>query len=152
MHLIHGHVDITIEDNLFIIRANGPWNVEFFHQLHKELIIHFFHLKSLPYGTLFIPSGETLATKEGLKVHSDFLSMAVPTPIAVVTSELKHKRLAIAQCTSVYEPANLLYGFFETFDEAREWLQRQLASPECNTPRYTRRPMPKQSFSKHGEH
>jgi hypothetical protein len=65
----HGQCQFTLDNNI-IIDAEGPWNVEFFKQMHANLQqVVLENFININYGIIVILKGETLATQEGLDYH-----------------------------------------------------------------------------------
>jgi len=130
MHQVHGELTIQINHNIMEITATGPWNMEFFDMLHRELIRSFQQLQQLPYATLLTPVGETLGVNEAVDYHIAFLKHAKTTAVAIVLSESEFAGATQRLLHDVYRRAGLTHAFFDDEDSARQWLQQQLNSAQ----------------------
>ena len=132
MQKIHGELTIQINHNIMEITAIGPWNMEFFDMLHRELIRSFQQLQQCPYATLLTPVAETLAVSEAVDYHIQFLKQAKTTAVAIVLSESEFASSTQRLCHDVYRRAGLTHAFFDDTDSARQWLQQQLQQANDN--------------------
>ena len=125
----HGRCQITLDNNIIIIDALGPWNLEFFEILHSNLqqIIQE-NVKNKTYGIVVVLKGETLATQEGLNYHLSQVKQGNATAIAI---NMMHSSFALTtqiQFEAVYNKAGLRNKFFRDTSIAKQWIEDVLHS------------------------
>jgi hypothetical protein len=126
---VHGRCQITVNNNIIIIDALGPWNLEFFEILHSNLqqtVQDSF--KNKIYGIVVILKGETLATQEGLNYHLSQVKQGNAKAIAI---NMIHSSFALTtqiQFEAVYNKAGLKNKFFRNTSSAKLWIENLLLS------------------------
>jgi hypothetical protein len=69
----HGTLDIAIDNNLILIEAQGPWNIEYLDHLHAQLIVAVSKVDLANYAILITPKGNIhkrpLLTFRGIPVE-----------------------------------------------------------------------------------
>lgn len=125
----HGRCQFTIDNNIIIIDALGPWNLEFFEVLHSNLqLIVLENFKNKAYGIVVILKGETLATQEGLNYHLYKVKQGNAKAIAV---NMIHSSFALTtqiQFEAVYNKAELKNKCFRDTSMAKQWVEGILHS------------------------
>ena len=59
----HGTLDIAIDNNLILIEAQGPWNIEYLDHLHAQLIVAVSKVDLDNYAILITPKGEAISVE-----------------------------------------------------------------------------------------
>lgn len=123
----HGNVKVSIEDNIIILECEGPWNIEFFHILHQDIVSAIKQVGHSNYGVLLIPIGEAIGTAETMDYHIDFLKQGNTKAVAVnlALSDVPVSTENI--CRIAYQAAKRKHEFFLDNDTAKLWLKKQLA-------------------------
>ncbi len=124
---VHGGLQISIDDDIILIDAKGPWNVEYFSMLHKELIDAAQHVNIDNFGVLINLSGEAIAVHEGRDKHREFVSRTNTKFIAIVTS----KNCELPSMTKqlflkTYEGIVNKAAAFDDIEEGIAWLRNNL--------------------------
>jgi hypothetical protein len=129
MFPVHGRCQFTFDNNIIIIDALGPWNLEFFEILHSNLLrIVQENFKDKAYGIVVILKGETLATQEGLNYHLYRVKQGNAKAIAI---NMIHSSFALTtqiQFEAVYNKAELKNKFFRDTSMAKQWIEDVLHS------------------------
>jgi hypothetical protein len=126
---VHGRCQIITDNNIIIIDALGPWNLEFFEILHSNLqqtVQSNFQNKT--YGIVVVLKGETLATQEGLNYHLEKVTKGNAKAIAI---NMMHSSFALTtqiQFEAVYNKAGLKNKFFHDTSSAKQWIESLLLS------------------------
>jgi hypothetical protein len=125
----HGNCDFVIDDNIIIISAYGPWNKEFFYDMHTNLAILLPTEIKQSFGLLVLMHGETLATAEGLELHFNGVKHGNAKAIAIDLSKSFYPEPTKQMFQRVYAKANLENDFFSDKEKALTWLKAKLAKP-----------------------
>ncbi|WP_440876161.1 hypothetical protein [Thalassotalea sp. PLHSN55] len=124
----HGKFDIRVESNIIALSAQGPWNIEFFDELHHELFHVAATMQEKKYAILLSPIGEAIAVNNSIAYHVDFIRKGKAIAVAVNLEQCDFKALTKHQCGQAYKLANLKHAFFEDEHSARLWLEQQLSA------------------------
>lgn len=122
--LPHGDCSYCAQNNIITIEAEGPWNLEFFIKMHKDLrevIINYADLDD--YKILVIFKGEAFAVQEGLDYHLAGVKLGNTKAIALSLEFCNNPGFTKAQFEKVYNEASLANKFFSKTDEALKWLE-----------------------------
>lgn len=125
--IAHGKCSYTVEDNIITIDATGPWNLEFFKQMHRELSeIILRDVDFHNFAILLILKGDSFAAQDGLDYHLNLVRQG-PTKALALNSSLSNAT-AITQSIfkKVYDKAGLTNQSFNSTAEAKAWLRTQL--------------------------
>ena len=123
----HGGLEIEVEDNIINIFAEGPFNVEYFSNLHRALKNAAPYVNIDNYGVLISMSGEAVALQEGLKKHKDFVRRAGTKFIAIVIpSDSQTFGISKKMITNTYQGVVTAFDFFDSVDAASCWLRAHL--------------------------
>jgi hypothetical protein len=123
----HGRTEITTEGNIIIIKSLGPWNIEYFHCLHQDIIAAVSQVDFNNYAVLLLPMGEAISVAEAIDYHVAFLKEGNAKAIAVNLSGSDVPNSTKSLCSKAYEQANLNFEFFYSDDLAKQWLQSWLS-------------------------
>jgi hypothetical protein len=121
----HGIYEITVENNLLLVDATGPFNEELIISYRKALEAA---IKLLEVGkwnqiitvretSIFTPEAE-LALSNSLKERK----LRGLLRSCVIVGELNSRAIAIKQMSRCYLYAEIENQFFTTFAEAKQWL------------------------------
>ena len=124
----HGKCSYTVENNIVIIDATGPWNLEFFKQMHRELsdiILHDVDYHN--FAILLELKGDSFAAQDGLDYHLHLVKQG-PTKALALNSALSNAS-CITQSVfkKVYDQAGLANQSFNSTEAAKAWLRTQLS-------------------------
>lgn len=125
--IAHGKCSYTIEDNIVIIDATGPWNLEFFKKMHRELSdIILNDVDFHNFAILLILKGDSFATQDGLDYHLHLVKQG-PTKALALNSTLSNaSQITQSVFKKVYDKAGLENQNFDTTEAAICWLKSKL--------------------------
>ena len=118
----HGQYKISLEGNIVIIEAEGPWNDEFFLNMHHSLAEKVGQLGSDIYALLVVLKGEAVATYDSIEVHNKYVRAGNTKAIAISLEFCDTPSTAKDLFQRVYEENKLLHQFFSESASAKEWL------------------------------
>ena len=121
-------LELTIEDNLILIEAQGPWNIQYLAYLHKQLIWAVKQVDQRNYGVLLTLKGEAITVEEGLEYHLNFIRKSNTKAIALNLGYCTTALLTENLFSNIYRAAGFNHAFFDNAFDARFWLEKQLAS------------------------
>jgi len=122
----HGTLELTIEDNMILIEAVGPWNIEYIDYLHQQLLWAVTQVDYNNYGVLFSPKGEAISVEAGLEYHADFIRQGNTKAIALNLAHCTTSLLTENLFNKLYRSANIKHAFFDNAFDARLWLEKEL--------------------------
>jgi len=122
----HGTLTLTIEDNVILIEALGPWNIEYIDNLHRQLSWAVTQVNPLNFGVLLTPKGEAISVEAGLEYHADFIRQGNTKAIALNLAHCTTPLLTENLFCKLYRAANIKHAFFDNAFDARVWLDKQL--------------------------
>ena len=123
----HGQCSYSVEGNIVTVHATGPWNLEFFKQMHYELgqiILHDVDFHN--FAILLILQGESLAAKDGLDYHLNLVRSGPTKALAIYSTLSDAPQVTQSVFQSVYNRAGLKNQTFDSIDNAKAWLKAQL--------------------------
>ncbi|MBA6389632.1 hypothetical protein H4J38_02450 [Colwellia sp. BRX10-3] len=121
-------LEITIEDNLILIQAQGPWNIEYLDYLHQQLRWAVTQIDQSNYGVLLTPKGEAISVEAGLEYHVNFIRNSKTKAVALNLAHCTTSQLAENLFSKIYRGAGIKHAFFDNAFDARLWLEKELAS------------------------
>lgn len=125
--IAHGTCNYTVEDNIVTIDATGPWNLEFFKQMHRELseiILHDVDFHN--FAILLILKGDSFATQDGLNYHLQLVKQGPTKALAINSSLSNAAQITESVFKKVYDKAGLENQSFDTTEAAKSWLKTKL--------------------------
>jgi hypothetical protein len=122
----HGKCDINIKDNIIVIDAQGPWNLEFVQQLHKNLIAAVKQIDNSQYFVLLVPYGEALVVSEGIDYHINFIKKSNVSAVALNLNHTSTKSITKSLFEKIYQTAGIKHKFFTCNNLAEQWLLSHL--------------------------
>lgn len=123
----HGKTEISIEENIIVIKSVGPWNMEYFQGLHQEIITAVSHVNINNYGVLLVPIGEAISVAGAFDYHVDFIKQGNAKAVAINLTNSDIPNTTKSLCSKAYDQVGLNFQFFYSNDSAKEWLQNSLA-------------------------
>ena len=128
---IHGDIRVSVDDRLMIIEGTGPANIEAV-QVYQENAQRFRDmLNEGPWASLVLLKGEPLLSPEAKSKLIEIIRYASTQKViatGVVMQDLPYIKTIRHFWTSVYEETTLPYRFFDDEDQARSWLNEQIAA------------------------
>lgn len=125
--IAHGTCSYTVEDNIVNIEATGPWNLEFFKQMHRELseiILHEVDFHN--FAILLILKGDSFATQDGLDYHLNLVKQGPTKALALNSSLSNAAQITESVFQKIYDKAGLENQSFNTTEAAKSWLKTKL--------------------------
>jgi hypothetical protein len=125
--LAHGQCTYTVEDNIITIDATGPWNLEFFQQMHHELsniILHDVDFHN--FAILLILKGDSFAAQDGLDYHLNLVRQGPTKAIAMNSTMSNAAPITESVFKKVYDQAGLVNQNFDSISAAKAWLRTKL--------------------------
>ena len=123
----HGLCHYATDDNIVIIDSNGPFNLEFFKEMHADLIQYVTgNVDYRNFAILLIMRGNTLALPDGLAYHEVHVAKGTAKAIAVNLTHSDYASTTAKQMKRVYDKAGLKNATFEDIKEAKNWLNSHL--------------------------
>lgn len=123
----HGHCTMKVLNNLVIVDATGPWNIEFLDILHKQLAENVEKVSHSNYGVLLSVHGEAVAGEDVVQAHIAGLRHGEASALAINLQHCKTCAISRAMLSRVYSACGLNFAFFHTEEEGMLWLTEQLA-------------------------
>lgn len=125
--LPHGQCSFTVEGNIISIDATGPWNIEFFKKMHRELSnLITNEVDNQNFAILLTLKGVPLATKNGLDCHIRFVSTGNTKALAIYSCLSESPAMAESTFKKAYTQAGLKNKTFDSIEAAKIWLDSQL--------------------------
>lgn len=126
--LPHGKCHYLIEGNIITIDATGPWNLEFFKQMHLELQdIILTKVDIDNFAILLILQGDSLAAQDGLDYHRKLVRAGSAKALALNCTLSISPAISASIFKKVYDQAGLKNKCFDTTETAKAWLIKQLS-------------------------
>lgn len=122
----HGSMELAIEDNIILLEAQGPWNIEYINLLHQKLLWAVAQVEPTNYGVLFTPKGEAISVEEGLEHHINFIRQGNTKAVALNLKYCTTSLLTETLFAKIYQTAGIKHAFFDNVLEARNWLEKEL--------------------------
>lgn len=124
----HGKCHYLVEGNIITIDATGPWNLEFFKQMHHELInIALTQVDVNNFAILLILQGDSLAAQDGLDYHLKLVKAGSAKALAIYTALSNAPAISQSIFKKVYDQAGLKNKYFNSTKSAKAWLTKQLS-------------------------
>jgi len=121
----HGKAYISVADSIMTIQSRGPWNVEYFTDMHSEIIETIKKHSLTNFAVLLIPYGEAICVHEAMNYHISFLRKGSSNAVAINLSCCDTPLSTENMCRNIYEGAGLKHQFFYDNEQAIDWLKKQ---------------------------
>ena len=122
----HGHCDFNVENNIILILAYGPWNDEYFEELHQKLSESVGLVDYNNFAVYIEAHGEAIAMQGGIEKHRQFISGSPVKAVAVNLGNCTTKSITEALSRKIYQSCNITHDFFTDKDNALAWLDEKL--------------------------
>jgi len=124
--IAHGESQLSVEGQILIIDITGPCNIEFFHELHHDLVRISKKINVENYATLLILRGEAIFVEEVFEYHVEFLKKVKTKAIAIDLEYCETPSVTKAMCHKAYCSAEITHEFFENMSQAKNWLTHDI--------------------------
>lgn len=122
----HGSLRLSIEDQLLIVEGSGPANLELVQEYQQQVVGLRKKIMHAPWVSLALLSGTPLVSPKAKELFVEIISQAKSMNLratAVVLIEIESVELVRQFWREIYTGAELKFCFFDTEEEARNWLQ-----------------------------
>jgi len=123
-----GTLAMSTEDNIILIDAEGPWNIDYIDYLHQQLLLAVAQVDYNNFGALLTPKGEAISVEAGVEYHADFIRQGNTKAIALNLAHCTTPLLAESLFSKIYRSAGVKHAFFDNAFDARHWLEKELAA------------------------
>jgi hypothetical protein len=124
---VHGYTHITVRESIIFLETKGPWNIEYFQDLHQELLTTVMHYKLLEYAVVLIPIGEAIAIPGVMEFHVEFISKGKAIAVAIDLSKCDTPHSTTRLCSEAYQSAQIEHEFFDDNTSAVAWLKTKMS-------------------------
>lgn len=125
--IAHGKCHYTVDDNIIVVDAVGPWNLEFFQQMHRELSeIILRDVDFNNFAMLLILRGDSFATQDGLEYHLKLVKHGPTKALAINSAPSNAASITQSIFKKIYDKANLENEQFDSTEAAKAWLRTKL--------------------------
>jgi hypothetical protein len=125
----HGKLQLSLEGQLLIIKGTGPANVEMVQEYQRQVIGLRTQIMHSPWASLVLLSGTPLVSPEARVLFVQIIKQAKSMHLsatALVFVNIEFAGMAQQFWQEIYQEAGVNYDFFETEEEARDWLKSRL--------------------------
>ncbi len=122
----HGYCEIQVDDNIIYITAYGPWNDEYFDDLHIKLTAVVQTVDINNYGVYLQPTGEAVAPQSAIDSHLNFILHSQVKAVALNLQDCTTARLTRSLCTKLYDKAKINHQYFDDKETAISWIRSYL--------------------------
>jgi len=122
----HGCCNISHEENIIMMDAEGPWNDEFFVEMHHKLLGVVGQIDINNYAILVTLIGESIATSDSLITHENHVKSGNAKAIAFNLAYCDTPLITEMMFTKIYNSNNLKNKFFNDTASAKSWLKGYL--------------------------
>jgi hypothetical protein len=129
----HGKFSIEKIDNLLIVHAEGPGNIELAENYHQQMSKYVTDLAGKPWGSVNVFSQESFFTpdaSENLIAGAKYAKKIGFVACAFVIKADEFKNSLKSFWEMIYRSANVEHRFFESEEEAKVWLIEKLSEYE----------------------
>ena len=127
-HKQHGEFSLMMNQDVVLINAVGPWNLECIEQFGSDYATSVYSAKVSRWADIIMLQGESLLIPEAEKDLQVRIARAVETGlghVAVVMCKSEVKTTAKLQMKRLYRNLPAELAFFDTLNEAIDWVKQQ---------------------------
>ena len=127
-HKQHGEFSLMMNQDVVLINAVGPWNLECIEQFGIDYATSVYSAKTTKWADIIMLQGESLLIPEAEKDLQVRIARAVETGlshVAVVMCKSEVKTTAKLQMKRLYRNLPAELAFFDTLNEAIDWVKQQ---------------------------
>jgi hypothetical protein len=131
----HGTMRLSVEGQLLIIEGSGPANIEMVQEYQQKVMGLRKQIMHAPWASLALLSGTPLVSPEAKELFVKVIKQAKTMHLratAVVLIDMESADMVRQFWQEIYIDAGVKYDFFETIEEARNWLQSVLKNATNN--------------------
>lgn len=124
----HGEFSLTMIQDVVLTNAIGPWNLECIVQFGLKYGESVYSAKVTKWADIIMLQGESLLVPDAEKDLQIRIARAVQTGlthVAVVMCKSEVKTTAKMQMSRLYKDLPATLEFFETLEEAMDWVTQQ---------------------------
>lgn len=118
----HGEHKMWVEQNVVCIESQGPWNVEYFKEMHKELFDILQPIKDQPYAVYINLVGNGMPVADGLAIHQKFVATGQSRAVAINVSNCLTRPITEKVFRNTYISIGIKCQVFESKEDAFDWL------------------------------
>ena len=118
----HGKHNIWLDNNIVYVESTGPWNMEYFQQLHLEMPKLIAQIPNQRYVVCLTLIGDAIPVKEAIAFHTEYVKTRSVLAIALDMSKCTSEVITQKILSDIYRCANIQHQFFEDSDTAKAWL------------------------------
>ncbi len=130
MFLPHGKYRIELKNNVLLVEAKGPFNIEIVKQYTQEIDTVIKELRP-PWGQVVILHQDSLFTPEAEHLmyrtveHRKKCGLVAS---AVIIENAKSRFVIEQQLSNIYQSSQVEYHYFEDETAGKAWVDEQLAN------------------------
>lgn len=132
---IHGHLETSFENGIFITHSTGPFNIEWVIALDKlrhdclvDITATYKNASITIFHNSMLMSEEALnAFSENIKQHLSEIQIA-PIIAYVVPPEIEGRSIMLPFFANMFSKVNVNWQVFKDIDDAKVWVQSLLAA------------------------
>jgi len=122
----HGYCNISHDENIIVMDAEGPWNDEFFVEMHQKLLGAVEQVDINNYAILVTLIGESIATSDSLVTHENYVKAGNAKAIAFNLAYCDTPLITEMMFAKIYNNNSLDNKFFNDSASAKLWLKEYL--------------------------
>ena len=127
-HKQHGEFSLMMNQDVVLINAVGPWNLECIEQFGIDYATSVYSAKVSRWADIIMLQGESLLVPDAEKDLQVRIARAIETGlshVAVVMCKSEVKTTAKLQMKRLYRNLPAELAFFDTLNEAIDWVKQQ---------------------------
>ncbi len=131
---VHGQLHLSIDGQLLVIEGEGPANLEMVLQYQRSVQAYRDKIMHKPWASLVLLSGTPLVPPEAKSLLAETIRQAKLMHLAataVVLVDVEYALIVKKFWTEIYEETGVIYGFFDSENEARVWLEKKINNQEA---------------------
>ena len=127
----HGYCEIVCKENIIYIKAHGPWNDEYFEELHQKLIALRAEFDPENYTVYLEVCGEAIPMNSSIDMHKAFLKSSTVKGVALNLEHCTTKIITKEICSKVYDDCDIKHEYFDAKQAAIDWLHSIMNEPKA---------------------
>lgn len=127
----HGRLKLSTVGQILIIEGEGPANIEAIKDYQTRVVQYREAIMQAPWASLVLLSGVPLITADGIDLLHQIVTDAKALKLkatAIVFIDVEFENVIRQFWESIYKDVGVTYGFFDTEQDAKEWLLKILGS------------------------
>lgn len=122
---IHGEFSVNINQDIVVVGAKGPWNLECVVEFGKEYAAKASSLFGQNWADIVLYGGESLFVPDAESLLKSKIEIAIQaglTHVAIVVGKSTVKTIARMQINQIYRDLNIHYQIFDSVEDAAIWI------------------------------